>query len=310
MEFVFFLAAAVKAGTCLLYATLGEIISEKVGHLNLGVEGMMQMGAVVGFIAGFTFGNPYAAVLCAAIAGAAGALIYGFLTISLKANQVVTGLTLSIFGVGFAAFFGKNFVGKKVPEAITTFFAPIKLPGLGDIPYLGQIFFNQSIYVYFSYFLVIAIYIYLYKTKWGLNTRMVGENPVAADASGIAVDKYKYFNIALCGALCGLGGAFLSLVYISIYPVNVVSGRGWIAVALVIFAMWNPGKALLGAYFFGALDIASFWLQQYTLPVSIYLFTALPYLATVFVLIFTSMRKSSNKKEPAWLGKNYFKEDR
>lgn len=121
MEFVFFLTAAVKAGTCLLYATLGEIISEKVGHLNLGVEGMMQMGAVVGFIAGFTFGNPYIAVLCAALAGACGALIYGFLTISLKANQVVTGLTLSIFGVGFAAFFGKNFVGKKVPEAITTF---------------------------------------------------------------------------------------------------------------------------------------------------------------------------------------------
>ena len=310
MELVFFLCAAVKAGTCLLYATLGEIISEKVGHLNLGVEGMMQMGAVIGFIAGFTFGNPIAAVLCAALAGAAGALIYALLTVSFKANQTVTGLTLSIVGVGFAAFFGRDFVGKKVPEAITTFFQPVRLPGLGNIPYIGDIFFNQSVYVYFSYLLVIAIYIYLYKTKWGLNTRMIGENPVAADASGISVDKYKYFNILLSGALCGLGGAFLSLVYISVYPVDVVGGRGWIAVCLVIFAMWNPGKAMLGAYFFGALDIASFWLQKYSLPVSIYLFTALPYLATVFVLVFTSMRKNGNKKEPAWLGKNYFKEDR
>jgi simple sugar transport system permease protein len=310
MEFVFFLSAAVKAGTCLLFATLGEIISEKVGHLNLGVEGMMQMGAVIGFIAGYTFGDPYIAVICAALAGMTGALIYAFLTVTLKANQVVTGLTLSIFGVGFAAFFGENFVGKNVPMAIVDFFKPIKIPFLGDIPYLGEIFFDHSMYVYFSYILVIVVYFYLYKTKWGLNTRMIGENPSAADASGIAVDRYKYINIAISGALCGIGGAFLSLVYISVYPVNVVSGRGWIAVALVIFAMWNPGKAMLGAYFFGALDIASFWLQKYNLPISIYFFTALPYLATVFVLIFTSMRKGMSKKEPAWLGKNYFKEDR
>jgi simple sugar transport system permease protein len=157
---------------------------------------------------------------------------------------------------------------------------------------------------------MILVFIYLYKTKWGLHTRMIGENPAAADASGISVDRYKYFNIALSGALSGLGGAFLSLVYISILPVNVVGGRGWIAVALVIFAMWNPLLAMVGAYFFGALDIAGYWLQQYNLPVSIYLFDALPYLATVFVLLFTSMRKTANSKEPAWLGRNYFKEDR
>ncbi len=307
---IYFLNAAVKAGTCLLFATLGEILSEKVGHLNLGVEGMMQMGAVIGFIAGFTSGNPYIALLAAALAGAIGALIYALLTVSFKANQVVTGLTLSIFGTGFATFFGKDYVGKKVPEAITTFFRPIELPLLSDIPGIGPVFFNHSVYVYLSYFLVIVVTIYLYKTKWGLNTRMIGENPAAADASGILVDRYKYFNILLSGALCGLGGAFLSLVYISIFPVNVVSGRGWIAVALVIFAMWNPVKAMLGAYFFGALDIAGFWLQQYDLPVSIYLFTALPYLATVFVLVFTSFQKRKNVKQPAWLGRNYFKEDR
>ncbi|MGL4607859.1 MAG: ABC transporter permease [Eubacteriaceae bacterium] len=310
MEFVFFLAAAVKAGTCLLYATLGEIISEKVGHLNLGVEGMMQMGAVIGFITGFMFGNPYLAVLCAGLAGAAGGMIYALLTVSFKANQVVTGLALTIFGIGFADFFGKSFVGKKVPEGITTFFQPFKIPVLGEIPGIGQIFFNQSVYVYFSYFLVLAVYIYLFKTKWGLNTRMIGENPSAADASGIAVNRYKYINIAIGGALCGIGGAFLSLVYISVFPVNVVNGRGWIAAALVIFAMWNPGKAMLGAYFFGAMDIASFWLQKYNLPISIYLFNALPYLATVFVLVFTSMSKKQGSKEPAFLGKNYFREDR
>ncbi|WKY47105.1 ABC transporter permease [Eubacteriaceae bacterium ES3] len=308
--FLYFLSASVRAGTCLLFATLGEIISEKVGHTNLGVEGMMQMGAVIGFIAGFVSGNPYVAILCAALAGMAGALIYALLTVTFKANQIVTGLTLSIFGTGFATFFGKNYIGKKVPEAITNFFAPVPFPGLSKIPVLGEVFFNQSIYVYFSYLLVVLVFIYLYKTKWGLHTRMVGENPAAADASGISVDRYKYFNIALSGALSGLGGAFLSLVYISILPVNVVGGRGWIAVALVIFATWNPIRAMVGAYFFGALDIAGYWLQQYNLPVSIYLFDALPYLATVFVLLFTSMKKSGNSKEPAWLGRNYFKEDR
>ncbi|WKY43663.1 ABC transporter permease [Eubacteriaceae bacterium ES2] len=308
--FLYFLSAAVRAGTCLLFATLGEIISEKVGHTNLGVEGMMQMGAVIGFIAGFISGNPYVALLCAALAGMAGALIYALLTVTFKANQIVTGLTLSIFGTGFATFFGKNYIGKKVPEAITTFFAPFEFPGLSKIPWIGEVFFNQSGYVYFSYALVILVFVYLYKTKWGLHTRMIGENPAAADASGISVDRYKYFNIALSGALSGLGGAFLSLVYISILPVNVVGGRGWIAVALVIFAMWNPLLAMVGAYFFGALDIAGYWLQQYNLPVSIYLFDALPYLATVFVLLFTSMRKTANSKEPAWLGRNYFKEDR
>jgi len=310
MEFVAFLAAAVKSGTCLTYATLGEIVSEKVGHLNLGVEGMMQIGSIIGFITALAFGNPILAIFFAALAGAISALLYGFITVTLKANQVVTGLTLSIFGVAFADFFGDNYVGKSVPANVVEAFASVKIPLLGNIPILGDIFFNQSLYVYLSYVFVILVAFYIKKTKWGLNARMVGENPAAADAGGINVDRVKYFNIALCGALCGMGGAYLSLVYITVLPVNVVAGRGWIAVALVIFARWNPALALAGGVFFGALDISSFWLQKYSLSISIYWFSALPYLVTIFILIFNSVRQSKDTGEPGWLGKNYFREDR
>ena len=264
--FVYFLSAAVVSGTPLLIATLGELITEESGSLNLGVEGLMYMGAVTGFHFGLLSGNPLLAVAGSMIAGIAGVLIFGFLTISLRANQIVTGLTLTLFGTGFAGFAGTSMVGQKAPEAIMTAFAPKRIPILGSIPILGDIFFNHDILVYVSYILVVIIGFYLFKTRKGLNCRMVGENPATADALGISVTRYRYTHLIMGGALCGLAGGYLSLVYVPAWQDSLVSGRGWIAVALVIFSKWNPFLIIISALFFGGLDIIGFRLQKFELP--------------------------------------------
>lgn len=309
-QVVLFLSAAVVAGTPLLFATLGEIITEKSGHLNLGVEGMMLMGAVFGFKAGLAFNNPYIAVLAGAFGGLLGALIYAFLTIGLRANQVVSGLSLTIFGTGLSSFVGKSMSGKVAPESIKTFFTPVKIPFLGNIPFIGKILFYQDLYIYLGYILALCLGIYLYKTRPGLNLRSVGEDPGAADAAGINITLYKYFNILLGGALCGLGGAYLSLVYVPAWQDGITAGRGWIAVALVIFATWNPYKALMGSYFFGGLDIIGFRLQGTRFAVSQYLIDMLPYLVTILVLVFVSLNKSKENSPPKSLGLPYFREER
>ena len=306
-----FLAAAVVAGTPLLFATLGELLTEKVGNLNLGVEGMMLMGSVIGFMAGVSTGNPIIAMIAAAIAGGFGALIYAFLTISLRANQVVCGLTLTIFGTGFSSMVGKNLIGQVTPNTIKNFFVPIRIPIIGNIPFIGDIFFNHDMFVYFGYIMTALLFVYLYKTAKGLNTMAVGENPAAADAASINVSLYKYVNTLIGGALCGLGGAYLSLVYVPAWQENVTAGRGWIAVALVIFATWKPQKAIIGAYLFGGLDILGFRLQG--LPgfeISQYLIDLLPYVVTIVILVIVSMRKSGKNSPPAGLSVPYFREER
>ena len=305
-----FFTAAVVAGTPLLFAILGEIITEKAGHLNLGVEGMMLMGAVVGFITAMHTGNPWLAIAGAMTAGAMGALIYGILTVTLRANQVVAGLTLTIFGAGFSSFMGKGLLGEVVPENIKLFFADIKIPLLGDIPWLGQIFFNHGVFVYAGYVLTILAGIYLFNTRTGLNLRAVGENTAAADAAGINVTLYKYTHIIIGGILCGIAGAYLSLVYIPSWQENVTAGRGWIAVALVIFCRWNPYMVFIGAYLFGGLDIIGFRLQKYDFHISQYIIDMLPYIVTILILIFVSVRKSRSGLAPANLGVSYFREER
>lgn len=310
MNWTAFLFLAVQAGTPLLFATLGEIITEKVGNLNLGVEGMMLIGAVAGFSMGFATHNPLLAMLGAFIAGGAAALIFAFLTVTLRVNQVVTGLSLTIFGAGVSGFAGKALAGKVVPEDIKVFFAHIKIPVLGDIPLLGKVLFQQDWFIYFGYLLVVIVGIYLYKTKIGLNIRMVGENPAAADASGINVSFYKYVHILLGGALCGLGGAYLALVYVPAWQENITAGRGWIAVALVIFATWNPYKALLGSYFFGALSVVGLYLQKFDIKISLFLIDMLPYVVTIVVLIFISLKRVKENSPPKALGEPYFREDR
>lgn len=308
MDITSFLYATVVAGTPLLYATLGEILTEKAGNLNLGVEGMMLLGSVTGFIVAFTTKNPILAIIAAMAAGSVGSLIYTFLTVSLRANQVVTGLTLTIFGTGFSSFLGKKVVGQVVPDSIKSFFAPYKIPVLGDIPYIGKIFFSHDIFIYLSYIIVIIMGIYFYKTSRGLNLRAVGENPAAADAASINITLYKYVNLLIGGALCGLGGAYLSLVYVPAWQENITAGRGWIAVALVIFASWNPYKAIVGAYLFGGLDIIGFRLENTI--VSKYIFDMLPYIVTIVVLTIFSSKKSKKNSPPQNLGLPYFREER
>ncbi len=310
MNFELFLSAAVTAGTPLLLATLGELLSEKSGHLNLGLEGMMLIGAIMGFITAYNIGNPMFALFAAICAGALGSLIYAFLTVSLRTNQEVSGLALTTFGMGFAGFLGQRYVGMVIPDSVKNAFSAIKIPLLGDIPFIGNILFNKDPIVYFSYIAVIIAGIYLYRTKKGLNLRAVGENPSAADAAGINISLYKYLHILTGGAMCGLAGAYLSLVYIPAWQENVVAGRGWIAVALVIFVTWNPYKAIFGAYLFGGLDILGFRLQRFQISIPQYFLDMLPYAVTILILVIASVRKSKKNLPPQSLGVPYFREDR
>ncbi len=312
-----FLQTAVQMGTPLLFGTLGGILGEKAGHLNLGVEGMMLLGAVAGFSIAISTANVYLAILCAGLAGAAGALIYGILTVTFRANQVVTGLSLTIFGIGVSSFIGQSLVGLSLPPNISEALKIVAVPVLSDIPILGKMIFTQSPYVYISLIFTALIHIYLFKTRWGLALRSVGENPGAADASGVPVNLYKYINILAGGFLCGLGGAYLSLVFVPRWQDNITAGAGWIAVALVIFAIWNPVRAIFGAYFFGALRGIGFKMQGaaitvlgFDFKVSSQLLDMIPYITTIIVLVTISFRRNRKKQPPAYLSLPYFREDR
>ena len=315
--FVNFLHAALLAGTPLMFGTLGEIVTEKAGNLNLGVEGMMSIGAIAGFYVGFTTQNIVLAVLGAFLAGLLSALIYAFLTVTLKANQNVTGLTLTIFGVGFANFFG-DFLREsagidvlKLSDKITNTVQAIHIPVLSDIPYVGKLFFQYNPFVYFGILLCILMGIYILHTRKGLNLCAVGENPGAADAAGVNVTRVKYFNILLGGGVCGIGGAYISLVLCGgIWVTDSVNGLGWIAVAFVIFASWNPFKAVLGSFIFGAFNILKFYIPKNIVTIPEAIFDMLPFLVTAIVLIVTSIRKSKENTQPAGCGINYFREER
>ena len=304
-----FLAACLVAGTPLLLAILGEIITEKSGSLNLGVEGMMILGSLGAFVTAYTTKNPILTLIVGMIAGGLGALIFAFLTVTLRANQTVTGLALTIFGTGVANFLGKKYVGQIVPENVKQFFAAKKLPILGDIPFLGNIFFNQSIFIYLAVAIVILTGLYVYKTKYGLTLTSIGENPAAADSAGINVNLYKYVHIVYGGALCGLAGASLSIVYVPAWQESLTAGKGWIAVALVIFCKWNPYRVFLGAYIFGGLDILGFRIQHLDIKISQYFIDMLPYLVTIIILVISSVKKDKTFG-PKALGNNFFREER
>lgn len=305
-----FLASCIVAGTPLVFATVGELITEKSGSLNLGVEGMMLIGAVMGFLTGLNTENPVVAIAVAALAGAAGSMIFGLLTVTLKANQIVCGLTLTIFGTGFAQFVGEPLLGSSAPSSVTSFFSEMSIPILGDIPVIGPIFFRQDIFIYISYIVCILAAIYMYKTRIGLNLKALGENNAAADASGINIMLYKYVHILIGGALCGLGGAYLALVRMPIWQENIVNGRGWIAVALVIFVAWNPIKGFFGGVLFGGLSILGLKLQAMGFGISQYLVDMIPYIATILIVIFSTYKKRKESQPPADLGNNYFREER
>jgi simple sugar transport system permease protein len=312
-----FVVAAILAGVPLLYGTLGEILTERSGNLNLGVEGMMYMGAVIGFVAAYVTGNAALAYLGAFAAGALGALIYAVLTVSFKANQNVTGLTLTIFGAGFANFVGENLALRTpggmviLPDATKALFKEIHIPGLSDIPYVGKLLFSHTVFVYLGVLIAVAMGIYLFRTRRGLNLRAVGENPGAADAAGINVNLYKYVNIVLGGGICGLGGAYVSIVTCGgTWTYNCVGGLGWIAVALVIFAGWSPYKALMGSLVFGALSVLKYYIPANVLTIPSAVYNMIPFFATILVLVMTSVRMSREHAQPKGCGNNYFREER
>ncbi|MBH1941166.1 ABC transporter permease [Mobilitalea sibirica] len=312
-----FLFAAIKAGTPLLFGTTGEIMTEKSGNLNLGVEGMMFMGAFMGFFVGFHTGSLPLALLAAFIIGNFAALIYAFLTVTMMANQNVTGLTLTIFGIGFAKFFGEIMIRKAggSPKLSPEFMITISekpIPVLGEIPVIGKLIFSHNPLVYLSVLVAVICSIYIMKTRAGLNMRAVGENPAAADAAGIKVTRIKYLHIMLGGGICGLGGAYLSLINGGGVWNNssVVNGQGWISVALVIFASWSPMKAIFGSLVFGAFSVLQFYAPKDIIHIPNAFYVMLPFLITTFVLIFASMRKSKTGSQPAGCGINYFREER
>ncbi len=298
------LAAAITAGTPILYASLGELICERAGVLNLGVEGMMLVGAVTGFIVTVQTGNHWLGFGMGIFCGGLVALIHAFLSVTLHANQVVSGLALTMFGTGLSGYLGQKMVGIPLESPFRAF----DLPGLSNIPYLGPIFFQHDALVYLSYILIPICWYFLFHTPAGLNLRAVGEHPGAADAAGLNVAAFRYFAVVAGGMLAGAGGAYLSLAYSPSWVQNMSAGRGWIAVALVIFAMWNPLRTLLGAYLFGGIEALGFRLQAVGITVSPFFLRMLPYLFTILVLVLVTSGR--NAGAPAALGISYEREER
>lgn len=315
--FIKFLVAAVAASIPLLFGTVGEILSEKVGHLNLGVEGLMSIGACAGFMVGMQTDSFVLALLAAFAAGLMAALIYAVLTVTFLADQNVSGLTLTIFGIGLANFVGIYMLGHtengtlKLPEGITAQMREINIPGLSDIPVVGDLLFSYSPFVYLGIVLAILAGLFLKKTKLGLNVQAIGHNPAAADAAGINVMRWKYIMILIGGGICGIGGAYCAMIINSgVWISNNVGGLGWIAVALVIFAKWNPWIAIGGSFVFGALRVLKYYMPPSVIQLPTAFYDMLPFLMTAIILVISSMRKKRDLNIPGSLGVNYFREER
>ncbi len=295
------LYAAIRSGTPLLMVALGELVCEKSGVLNLGQEGMMLMGAVTGFIAAFYTGSIAAGFLCAVVAGIGMALLFGIVALSLNASQVASGLALSIFGVGLSGFVGLNYVGEPI-EGLGT----MAIPGLSDIPLLGEVLFSHDILVYLSVLLCVLVYYFFKQTHAGLIVKAVGESPAAAQAIGLPVLTVRFLAVMFGGAMAGMAGAYLSLVYTPLWADNMTAGRGWIALALVVFASWRAERVIFGAYLFGAASIMHLVLQGYKLSISPNLLATIPYVATILVLVVLSSNRAKIKLHtPASLGKPF-----
>ncbi|MGC8634509.1 MAG: ABC transporter permease [Candidatus Limnocylindrales bacterium] len=307
--------SAIAYGTPLVLAGLGELLAERSGVLNLGVEGMMLIGAVTGFYVSQTLHGPGSAVLVVAViaaglAGAALALIHAFLSITVRVNQIVSGLSLTIFAgvIGLSSYAGQvwNIGGQHGLHQLSR----MDVFGLSGLPVVGPIVFNQDAFVYFSWILVVLVTYYLYRTRTGLYLRAVGESPRSADAMGINVTGYRYVHTLLGGALAGLGGAYFTLAIAPIWTDGLTAGAGWIAIALVIFAFWRPDLLLVGAYLFGALSSLGFTLQANGVQLPSELFSSLPYLMTVVVLAGASTTLARRRiGTPAALGVPYVREE-
>ncbi len=320
-----FIQKAIAQGICILFGANGEILTEKSGNLNLGVPGMMYMGGIAGLVAAFLYERfvaspiPFVGFLIsitsAFVFAALGGLIYAVLTISLRANQNVTGLALTTFGVGLGNFFGGSLsqlaggVGQiSVAKTASAFTA--KIPFLSDIPVIGPMLFSFGFLTYFSIAISFVLAWFIMKTRNGLNLRAVGESPATADAAGINVTKYKYLATCVGGGISGLGGLFFVMEYSGgTWTNNGFGDRGWLAIALVIFARWNPKHAIWGSVLFGGLYILYLYIAGLNRATQ-EIFKMLPYVVTILVLILTSLRKTRENQPPASLGLAYFREER
>jgi general nucleoside transport system permease protein len=296
------LVGTLGAATPLVFAGLGELVTEKTGVVNLGVEGMMLIGAIAAFAAAVsTEGNLAVGLIAGAIAGAAASLPFGVLTLSLGANQAASGLALTIFGLGLSAFIGQSFVSYSLSGV-----KPIAIPLLSKIPVLGPVLFNQDIVVYLSFVTFGLVAWTLAKTRLGLILRAVGESPEAAHSIGYPVTAIRYGAVLFGGAMAGIAGAYLSVVYTPLWVQNMTAGRGWIAVALVVFATWKPARLMLGAYLFGGVTILQLHAQGFGVAIPSQFLSALPYVATIVVLVLISRdRKLLQLNLPASLGKPF-----
>ena len=291
-SYALLLAATLNAGTVLAIAALGLLINEKAGIVNLGAEGMMLCAAIAGFATVVHTGSNWLGFLAGAGAGALLAAIFGVLVIWLNTNQYATGLALSLFGVGFSAFSGISYVQAKLPER-----PQFAIPVLGDIPLVGPALFRHHPAVYLTILFAAALIWFLYRTRSGLVLRSVGESPESAHALGYPVRRIRLAAVVAGGAMCGLAGAFISIVYTPLWVEGMVAGRGWIALALTTFATWRPARVLLGAYLFGGVTMLQFHLQGVGLDVPSQFLSMLPYLATIVVLALIS-------RNPAWIRVN------
>ena len=296
------LAGTLAAATPLIFAGLGELVAERSGVINLGVEGMILIGAIAGFAAAAETGlGPAAGLPAGALAGMGAALVFAVFALSLAANQAACGLALTIFGIGLSAFIGQHYVSYSLPGL-----KPLSIPLLSDIPVIGPVLFHQDAVVYLSLAAFALVAWTLAKTRLGLLLKAVGESPEAAHAIGYPVLAIRYGAVLFGGAMAGLAGAYLSTVYTPLWVQNMSAGRGWIAVALVVFAAWKPGRLLLGAYLFGAVTILQFHAQGLGIALPVQLLAALPYQATIVVLVLISRdRRLLQLNLPASLGKPY-----
>ncbi|MBB6182019.1 ABC transporter permease [Pseudorhizobium flavum] len=298
------LLTVITAATPLVIASLGELVTERAGVLNLGVEGMMIMGAVAAFAVTQATGSPYIGVAAGIIAGGLFSLLFGVLTLTLVANQVATGLALTILGLGLSGQIGESFVGQPGIKL-----QPIAIPLLSEIPLLGPLLFRQDIIFYLSVLLVGGIHWFLFRSRTGLKLRAIGDNHGSAHALGINVIRTRYLAVMFGGACAGLAGAHLSLVYTPQWVENMTAGRGWIALALVVFASWRPLRVLAGGYLFGAVTIGQLHAQALGIGIPSQLLSGMPYVATIVVLIIISHnRRTTLINTPASLGKPFVPE--
>ncbi|MGR3760118.1 ABC transporter permease [Roseobacteraceae bacterium NS-SX3] len=294
---VLLIASLMVAATPLLLAAIGELVVERAGVLNLGVEGMMIVGAIAGFAISVESGSPLLGFIASAIAGAALSLLFVVLTQFAKANQVASGLALTLFGLGLSALMGQSYVGIKPPQM-----GRIDIPVLSDIPVLGPVLFSHDIILYFGIALTAAVWALLKYTRAGLILRAVGENHDAAHALGYKVIRIRILAIQFGGACAGLGGAYISLIRVPQWTEGMTAGVGWIALALVVFASWKPWRALAGAYLFGGVTVVQLNLQAAGVAIPVEYLAMSPYLITILVLVILSADKSS---APAALGRNF-----